>query len=292
MGKHAYLIMAHNQEELLKSLIQCLDYEDNDIYIHLDRKWKNVNICALQKIAQKSKIIVLPDRIDVKWGTFSQIACELLLLKAAIPNHYQYYHLMSGMDLPIKTQEEIHTFFREKHGTEFVHFETPQVDRETYKRVSKYNFIITKKRNLSVRIVNRILMMFQIGVDRAKRFGVEFYKGANWFSITDELAHYVVEKEEWICEVFRYARCGDELFLQTLVMNSKFRNRLVCNNFCDNYETIQYYIDWKRGSPYVFTSDDFDFLVASNMCFARKFDWNTDEIIIKRIKEHIQSNGS
>ncbi|MBE6959437.1 MAG: glycosyl transferase [Ruminococcaceae bacterium] len=290
MGKHAYLIMAHNQEELLKSLIQCLDYEDNDIYVHLDYKWKNVNIDELYATVHKSKLIVLEDRIDVKWGTYAQIACELALLKAATPNHYAYYHLMSGMDLPLKKQPEIHGFFKDKQGTEFIHFDAPQVDRETYKRISKYNFIIAKKQNWISRIFYHALMALQIGTDRAKRYGMEFQKGANWFSITDELAHYVVEKSDWIHEAFRYARCGDEMFLQTLVVNSKFKDRLVENNFCDNYETIQYCIDWDRGSPYIFTSNDFEFLIASNMCFARKFDWNADKEIIRQITEHVRDS--
>ena len=36
--KHAYLIIAHNEFEILKRLIQALDDERNDIYIHFDRK--------------------------------------------------------------------------------------------------------------------------------------------------------------------------------------------------------------------------------------------------------------
>ena len=38
MGRHAYLIMAHNQFDLLCKLIRELDYELNDIYIHIDKK--------------------------------------------------------------------------------------------------------------------------------------------------------------------------------------------------------------------------------------------------------------
>lgn len=288
MGKHAYLIMAHNQEELLKTLLQCLDYKDNDIYVHLDQKWNNVNIDNLHTVVRESKLIILNDRLDVKWGTFSQIECELLLLKEATEKHYQYYHLMSGVDLPLKSQEEIHAFFDGKSGTEFVHFDAHKVDKETYKRVSKYNFVISRNRNFRLRILYHVLMALQIGVDRSRKYGVEFYKGANWFSITDGLARYVVKKSDWVQQVFRYARCGDELFLQTLVMNSEFKNSLVENNFCDNYETIQYCIDWNRGSPYVFTKDDLGLLIASNMCFARKFDWNIDKEVIRQIKERVQ----
>lgn len=36
--KHAYLIMAHNDIPLLRKLIEILDYPDNDIYLHIDKK--------------------------------------------------------------------------------------------------------------------------------------------------------------------------------------------------------------------------------------------------------------
>lgn len=36
--KHAYLILAHNEPELLSLLIERLDDARNDIYIHFDRK--------------------------------------------------------------------------------------------------------------------------------------------------------------------------------------------------------------------------------------------------------------
>ena len=93
MGKHAYLIMAHNQKNMLQSLIECLDYKENDIYVHLDRKWEDIEINDIYKFATESKIFILKERIDVKWGTYSQIECELLLLQEAAPGHYQYYHL-------------------------------------------------------------------------------------------------------------------------------------------------------------------------------------------------------
>ena len=41
MGKHAYLIIAHNNFYILKKLIALIDDERNDIYIHIDKKTKN-----------------------------------------------------------------------------------------------------------------------------------------------------------------------------------------------------------------------------------------------------------
>lgn len=37
-NRHAYLIMAHNQWELLLELLKALDDSRNDIYLHIDRK--------------------------------------------------------------------------------------------------------------------------------------------------------------------------------------------------------------------------------------------------------------
>ena len=39
-GKHAYLIMAHHRFDVLKMLLTDLDYKDNDIYLHIDKKQK------------------------------------------------------------------------------------------------------------------------------------------------------------------------------------------------------------------------------------------------------------
>ena len=41
MIKHAYMIMAHDQFELLSILIKMLDDPRNDIFLHIDKKAKD-----------------------------------------------------------------------------------------------------------------------------------------------------------------------------------------------------------------------------------------------------------
>lgn len=36
--RHAYLIMAHHELPLLFNLISALDYTENDLYVHVDKK--------------------------------------------------------------------------------------------------------------------------------------------------------------------------------------------------------------------------------------------------------------
>lgn len=65
-GKHAYLIIAHDQPELLKALVRCIDHPRNDIYCHLDAKW-NVDKDEISTQVNHSNIY-FTKRINVHWG--------------------------------------------------------------------------------------------------------------------------------------------------------------------------------------------------------------------------------
>lgn len=47
--KHAYLIMAHTQLEQLKKLVKFLDYDGNDVYVHIDKNARNILIAHLSE---------------------------------------------------------------------------------------------------------------------------------------------------------------------------------------------------------------------------------------------------
>lgn len=275
-NKHAYLILAHKDDYTFYSLLRMLDYEKNDIFIHMDIKNKSFDESNARGIVKKSNVF-FSDRTCVTWGGYSQINAELIILKCALSHgKYLYYHLLSGQDLPIKSQEYIHSFFRAHIGTEFVRFESNYF--EYPERVRYYYFlqdILGRKISILAKGLKAIQMVF--GINRNKN--IEFQKGANWFSITDNLAKYVVSKEKWIKKVFRYTTCCDEVFLQTLIVNSDFKNKLVKSNY-DDSSMFMRLIDWKRGKPYVFRNSDRDELEKSDMLFARKFSSEIDKDII------------
>ncbi len=137
------------------------------------------------------------------------IHAELLLLKCATEQGtYFYYHLLSGQDLPIQTQSYIHNFFKAHQGTEFVRFESNEFQHSD--RVRYYYFlqeIVGRKKSLAVRGIKAVQMMLR--VQRNK--GITFQKGTQWFSITDNLARYVISQKKWIKQVFRYTTCCDEI---------------------------------------------------------------------------------
>ena len=56
MLKHAYLIMAHNQWAILAKLIRLLDDENNDIYLHIDKKVKSFPKDSIIASVSKSRL--------------------------------------------------------------------------------------------------------------------------------------------------------------------------------------------------------------------------------------------
>lgn len=79
--KDAYLIIAHKQWNLLRELICSLDYEQNDIYVHIDKK-SPFAIGEFKDCAKKS-IVHFFQQYDVRWGTESQVDVEMLLFQKA-----------------------------------------------------------------------------------------------------------------------------------------------------------------------------------------------------------------
>ena len=130
--KHAYLILAHNEFEVLRRLVSCVDDSRNDIYIHFDKK-----VTALPDIRTRNAgLTVLDRRIDVRWGAPSMIEAEYALFSAAASRGpYQYYHLLSGVDLPLKSQDEIHAFFDAHNGEEFIGYTWTQMPPEFRRKV-------------------------------------------------------------------------------------------------------------------------------------------------------------
>lgn len=297
VAKHAYLIIAHHQVEVLERLLSLLDDSRNDLYVHLDRRLTSVDVARIKAVVHHAELFLL-DRTSVNWGATSLIKCELRLLMAATQREYAYYHLLSGSDLPLKPQSHVHAYFERHEGLEFIEFANSEhVSLEA--RVSLHHIFQEYLRRpwpkpvrIGIRGLNRISLVGQqrMRVNRLRSLSAPLKFGSNWFSITDALARYVLDNVGWIRKNFYGGRCADELFLQTLVDASQFRDAVADRRLQGRPGNLRE-IDWRRaddnGSPYVWRSEDFATLMESDRLFARKFELNVDAHIISRIYEHV-----
>lgn len=289
MNRHAYLIEAHNNIIQLEKLFFCLDYELNDVFLHIDAKSKE--LANIEKYHFKESNFVIIPSVNVNWGGFSQIEAELRLLEAATKKgYYTRYHLISGGDLPLVSQKKIHEFFDSKAEVEFIHYDYRYSADLFRNRMGLYHLLrdkISRNQKVLVNVEKFMLAVQKIcGVNRIRSLTVELGKGANWFSITDACARYILEKRAWIDKTFKNTKCCDEVFLQTLILNSPFKDKRFYDEREKRYGNMRL-VDWKRGNPYIYRKEDFDWLVSSGYMFGRKFDEKVDTDIINMIIDYI-----
>jgi hypothetical protein len=279
--KIAVLMLIHKNEQQVIKLIKHLSI-DFDIYIHIDKKYK-IEL-------QPQNRVFFYKKYKTFWGSINIIKATLLLLSEAAKKSYNRYLLISGMDLPLKTNSEIISFF---HNNDQEYIETEKLPREFwddenggFDRVLKYWPLLKKREDKT---------LFSRGVYKLKRFfsfviseihkrplDYDFHGGSQWFNITHKCAIKIFEylnTDKKYLQRFRLTYCPDELFFQTLI------NMLDLD--VDNNSLR--YVDWKAGPEYprILRKEDYKDIINSGNLFARKFDPVVDNDIINLIYKTI-----
>lgn len=206
-----------------------IDDERNDIFIEIDSK-TDINIFKDVK-ATKSNLF-FTKRCDARWGCVSLVKAEYILFETAHKRGpYAYYHLISGVDLPLKSQDFIHNFCKENNGKEFIGFVQYDASKEIEDKTSYYHLFQNHFRdsNLSgklIRIISIIFLYFQKIFHIKKFCNHELRKGSQWVSISGKCCEYILSKKDEVLTRFNHTFCSDEIFLQSLVWNSDFHKKI------------------------------------------------------------------
>ena len=264
-NKTAVLIQAHKESEYIKQL--ALQNSDVNFYLHFDAK-SNIKVEDYSIIPN---ILVLSERINVKWGGFSQVEATLLLLKKAFENpHNTFFHLISGEDCVLKpfykiskrmciTTPEIYIDLRyslkHRHRTRFW-----AIHANTVWQRSFWGKVLTKVNVL----LDKILPLPQ-----TDRLLYSVY-GSSWFSI-NRLGLELLLKQidsNTIC-FFEKKLCPDEHFFQYILE----RFNLKQYNQYDNKRFID--LPDNQNHPRYIELDELKELAKQDYWMARKVKENT-----------------
>lgn len=268
--KIAYCVLCHKHSLILEELVNQLS--ENDIYIHVDKK---SNIDDFKGLEEKATFI--KERVNVRWGHYSTIEAIINLMKATMKQKYDYIFLLSGDCLPIKTSQEINEFLSEHNGNEFVG--VMEQNKEDSKRIKYvYNdYSFKKDKSFSEKIKFKI--QNNLGLYKENNLYSKLpplYKGCLWFTITQEFCKYVLEyvkENPWYLEAFKNSYCADELFIQTIICNSPFKDNIyhLSEGDNDNFMSLRY-IDWSGPElPKILSVEDLKKIKRTDLLFARKF---------------------
>ena len=264
--KHAWLIIAHNEFDVLRQLIFMLDSPESDFYIHFDKK-----LGSLPKLhVQSGHLIFLEERIDVRWGTVSQIETELLLFETALKHGgYSFYHLLSGTHLPLVPLTELSAFYASHSGEEIMRF-WPEDPGDADFKLRRYHFplrdfksVSPARRVLCQKTWTAVLKVQKIlGIRHLK--DKVFFKTDNWLSLSEKACRFLVDQKAPILKKYRWSFCGDEYFVASELMDKKTDFHIFnCSNLL--------YVEFLNDSPKSFTLDQYPSLQKQGFLWARKF---------------------
>ena len=282
--KHAYLILAHNEPELLSLLVERLDDVRNDIYIHFDRK---LSVFPDIKTLHAG-LYILKDRVDVRWADVSMLEAEYKLFHAVVDSgcEYSHHHLISGVDLPLKNQDYIHSFFAQHHGKEFVGLHQRPMNSHADRALHYWHPFTRSFRGSGCvfaikRILRYLVIQTQVLLGIRRNTTIPFHKGGQWVSITRELIDYLLEQEDRAFTIFSRTFGADEYFVPTLIWDTPFMERLF--DATDESRGAMRYIGWRADGRLIdFTSQDLPALQQTEYLFARKFN-SRDKAFLQEI---------
>lgn len=283
-SKHAYLILAHGEFELLRLLVEALDDSRNDIYIHIDAK-----VAELPELrTEHAGLFVMTERYDVRWGDVSVVEAEFALFRTAYEadSSYSYYHLLSGVDLPLKSQDYIHNFCSRHHGTEFIGFyrgadKNDDIDR----KVRLYHLFAKDFRgagivHLGKRILRALCIRLQLLLGYNRYPQKSFDKGTQWLSITETLVRALLSQEQKLINQYKNTFCSDEIVIHSFVADSPFADK-VYDKEHEGRSSMRH-IGWQDGELRDFEEKDLEELRRSEAFFARKFN-SRNMAFVKRV---------
>ena len=265
--RHAWLIIAHNEFEVLQRLVSMLDAPESDFYIHFDKKVQKLPDIRVEK----GRLIVLKNRVDVCWGTVSQIQTELLLLETACQNGpYGHYHILSGTHLPLKPVSELMAFYENHAGEEIMRFWGKDEGDADFK-LRRYHYPMRYFKSTSHPLRKAIdAFIWKALLSVQKVFGIRHYtrcgfqKTDNWLSLSERGCAYLIKQRNAILKKYRWSFCGDEYFVATELLSSP-------ENF-QIYDCPQLlHAEFEGDTPKSFPLSDYSVIQETGALWARKF---------------------
>jgi hypothetical protein len=284
----AYLILAHKNPMQLKRLINVLRCDTDTFYIHIDAK---VNLDAFKFLEGLDNVHLIKKRVDIHWGAYSMVKATLNGLEEIVQSDTgcDYVSLISGQDYPIKNNKEIHEFLELNKGKEYLYFiklptwELPYGGMDRVEYYYNYDNEVYHSNEYEIEMKVR-------GIKRKFIEGMIPYHGSQWWSLTIQCVNYILElinNNKDIINFYRYSKFPDEQFFQTVIMNSPFSDKTVCDNLrlicwpSFNWKEV----DWYKNPPHplTLTVKDFNSIKKSQKFYARKLDEDVDADILDLI---------
>lgn len=270
----AYHISVHHKPLQFKWLFDTI-YNSEDLFaIHIDRKTPEPTAKAFFDIVGNRPNVHLSKEHSVIYGEWALCEVELDGIMYFLKNYetWDYFINMSGQDFPLKNREQIVAELSKNPTQNYINL-IPLNSLPRYFKMRK-NWFCFRLGDRFIRTPIPRIQPLNMRID---------WHGSAWHILTHSFCDWIFSADaaQECTSFLRHVKLPNEFLMQTLIMNSPFRETL---NTSYKRKMI-----WKKRAPHprVLTMEDYPLLVDSDAFFARKFDPEVDEAILHALVRHI-----
>lgn len=275
-----YSIMAHKNPDQVSRLLNHI-YNDEDFFhiqIFKTKETPPIDIWEKKLLPNKCENILISSDYKASYATFNLVQATIDAMQHFSKYKYDYFINLSGQCYPLKHINQIKKELDQKNIA-YMHYDTLPSDKlhKTGLNRIHYHWFLINKYSLLIPKIRKKLP-----------YNLQPYWGWNWFCLPRYFIDYIlqyIDEHPKLKSYFKYSICVDELFFQTIVLNSELKSKIVKDN--------KRYIDWnKKGVklPAILLTEDYEKIIQSNMWFGRKFDTEIDSNILDMIDTYIDNH--
>lgn len=291
----AILITAYKNIEHLKSIINFFDSRFS-IYIHIDKK-SSIELDDIYVLSKYENVKYVSKKYKINWGGLNHLRAILDLSEKAIENtHNSYFHLITGHDYPIQKLDYFMQFeiensnkiFMEYHALPYYAWPEGGIDR-----LSRYNFydLVDGRSGWKQHFIKKSSKLQKL-LRIKRKFSPDFpklYGGSTYWSMSREALYYVfsyMKNNPKYLERFKYSFCSEEIFFQSILLNSELSSNIINNN-------LRFIVWEKRNGNFPANLDltDYQQIKESKALFARKFEYPVSEQLFSKIYKDIKKSA-
>ena len=256
MIKIGYIILCHKEPKLVAEIAERVTKGTKNIaVVHVDLK-SDIEKFKLE-IPTTDQIKFVDNRVSIYWGGFSSIDATMVALQMAMELNCDRYVLLQGCDYPLHTNDYIEEFFDKNRNVEFLKAYNVTKSKRKFNYMKCFGYHIYDgidrgKKCIPTYIARAFTAFNKLGIKYRKGYYRNASNGARYdiywgwahFAITHECAAYILNiynNDTSFNRYFRHVFPADETYLQTIVYNSPFKNKVRDGGDVDetDHQTVQ-----------------------------------------------------
>lgn len=281
--KHCIIMTAYKGADLINNFLNRVP-NDWGVYIHIDKK------SSMQPSDLHHGNAIIEKKYKIYWGGQEHLLAFLDLLDKAHSKHFDYYHLVTGQDYFASSPNGFDRIVGQD-GKNFI--EVHPLPRKGWwnggYEILQYK-TFTSYFNIKKGVKHKIHQLFW---NLQKLLHIKhslptypLYCGSVYCTLTDEAIDFCLNSGVSHDLIRRTTNsiCSEEIFFQSVIMNSPFKDTVVNNNLR--------YIDWsspiRSNVPAVLNEGYFEDIVNSKRLFCRKIDPGKSMKLIQLLNDKLR----